>query len=426
MPCVAAGSPTIASRPARKPSHTSPSTSRRHVVNAGSAATAARPLLVDDARGLLGVGAGREQARRDAGLFGDELDDREQHLGPALRARARRPPLALACAVPARTRARGGRSLDRACERRSVGARLGERRHALGRAHATRRCRPVARQLDEHLVVEHLAERPVELDRRALSPGRELDERGVRRRHRGRARRRPAATRSPASRRAAASASAPICRDSLAHPREPLGRAAPRAWRRSPWRWRTSASAYASCASRQRAALPGGPLLLLRERRAPSSSLRERGEPDLVADAGERGHQLGVDDVRAASTPNRVASRPRSWRGAWATTSGWAASAATTGRRRRRAGRRAAPAVRSRRSARREHPSLRAPEPRDLNEAQRRHQPVLRQELEVERGERRRGDRAAMRCDLGGLGDQRARHTITLILLDSPRRGRLT
>lgn len=44
-------------------------------------------------------------------------------------------------------------------------------------------------------------------------------------------------------------------------------------------------------------ARPVGPLLLLRERDA-EQLLDERGEPDLVADAEERGHQLGVDEAR--------------------------------------------------------------------------------------------------------------------------------
>lgn len=46
-------------------------------------------MLVDGASEVLGVGTRGEQARRDAGLLGHELDDREEHLGPPLRALGR-------------------------------------------------------------------------------------------------------------------------------------------------------------------------------------------------------------------------------------------------------------------------------------------------------------------------------------------------
>jgi len=45
--------------------------------------------------------------------------------------------------------------------------------------------------------------------------------------------------------------------------------------------------------------------------------------------------------------------------------------------------------------------------PRDLEQAQRGHQPLLRQELEIERDERRPRDRLCDGGDLVGLGDER-------------------
>ena len=179
---------------------------------------------------------------------------------------------------------------------------------------------PVLRELDEHLVVEHLAERPVELDRDAVPPRRERHQRapaparsrprtpptllprGLGRDLRPRRSRRPRPAR--LSSRTHASA--------RAEPRGEQSRRSPAGGGRRPRRTRA--------ARRQRAARPVGPLLLLRRATARAARCASVARPTcspIPANAA-----ISWVSTMPGHRRRRTASRaaPRSWRGACATT----------------------------------------------------------------------------------------------------------
>ena len=100
----------------------------------------------------------------------------------------------------------------------------------------------------------------------------------------------------------------------------------------------------------QRPALPVGPLLLLRERHA-EQLLRRARRARSDRRCPRNAAISWVSTTPGSVAPNRVANRPRSWRGAWATTQRMRRRAPRrAGRRRRRSRRPVAPAVRTRRS----------------------------------------------------------------------------
>jgi hypothetical protein len=153
----------------------------------------------------------------------------------------------------------------------------------------------LAREVDHDLLVEHLPERAIELERHAEPPRGEIDQ------HRERTRIEPAhrAELAPRGLRGDRCRGDCIGGDLGAlgpRPRQAL--AEPRAQAREQRRQMPHVGiGVGELRLGERALAPVRPLLLLAEREAEHLE-GERGEADLVADAGERGHQLRIDDVR--------------------------------------------------------------------------------------------------------------------------------
>ncbi len=151
--------------------------------------------------------------------------------------------------------------------------------------------------------------------------------------------------------------------------------------------------------------------MLLGERRARELA-GERREPDLIAEPRERGHHLGVrDPAHRGAEPGReeleVLARGVRHR-AGVRRDRVDDRAHVDGERidERERGLRPGPGLRCTGGVRRGI-ERRMLCPRDLDQTQLRHQPLLGQELEIERHERRPRDRRGDRRDLFGLDDER-------------------
>ena len=298
-----------------------------------------------------------------------------------------------------------------------VGALARDRGDALGGADRGGIRRAVAREIEEDFLVEDLTERTIELDGDAEAPGGELD-------HRGEG---PGVEAAQAAELTPRGLGSDACgRDGVgrddgalgARPGDPMAEA-PGEQGIERGEVTDVRVGVGELGRRQGPLAPVGPLLLLAERQA-EQVVREGGEPDLVTDPGERGHELGVDhlrhlDVEPGGEQGQILARgvrddvgmrregPRDG----ADVDGEGIEDGNLGRRRDDLG-----------SGSIQSDVLR--QPRDLNEAQDGHQPVRRQELEVEGHEGCGRDRARNGFDVRGHDDKCAHGSRYLdILLDS-------